>query len=95
MRQIQEATGVIASKVEHNRTHTLQHSGAEGLMPYQLHSLYVKTSNGKFHRSYQSEADKEVSASGVCGFEKAFYSPDFSLLTTYRYAKFLQGRSLS
>jgi hypothetical protein len=64
MRQIYEATGVIASKITHNRTHALQYGGAEGLMPYQLHSMSEHTTE-KFHRSYQSEADKEVSTGGV------------------------------
>jgi hypothetical protein len=60
MRQIYEATGVIASKITHDRTHALQYGGAEGLMPYQLHSM-SKHMTEKFHRSYQSEANKEVS----------------------------------
>ena len=59
IRQVYKETGIVSSKITHDRTHAIQYSGAEGLMPYQLHAL-SKHLTEKFHRSYQSEADKEV-----------------------------------
>ena len=59
MRQIYKTTGIIASKVTHDRAHAIQYGGAEGLAPYQIHSL-SKHMTEKYFRSYASEADKEV-----------------------------------
>jgi hypothetical protein len=61
MKQVYRATGVVASKVTHDRTHAIQYGGSESLQPYQIHSV-SKHMTEKFYRSYQSEADKEVSS---------------------------------
>ena len=60
MKKIYQRTGIITSKVTHDRTHCIQLGGSEGLAPYYLHAL-SKHITDKFHKSYQSEVDKEVS----------------------------------
>jgi hypothetical protein len=60
MRQIYKATGVVNCKVTHDRTTAIQYAGAMGLAPYQINS-FTNHLLEKIHRSYQSEADREVS----------------------------------
>jgi hypothetical protein len=59
MRQIYRATGVVNCKVTHDRTTAIQYAGAMGLAPYQINS-FTNHLLEKIHRSYQSEADREV-----------------------------------
>jgi len=73
MTQIYKATGVIAPKVTHDRTQAIQYGGAEGLQPFQIHSL-SKHLTDKFHRSYQSEADKEVSRNLISIYDFSYVS---------------------
>jgi hypothetical protein len=59
MRQIYKATGVINCKVTHDRTPAIQYAGANGLAPHQINS-FTNHLIEKIHRSYASEADREV-----------------------------------
>jgi hypothetical protein len=59
MREVYAATGVEACKLTHNRTYAVQRAGSEGLAPWQINSL-TKHMLEKFHKSYQSEVDKEA-----------------------------------
>ena len=59
MRQIYKETGIISSKLTHDRCHAIQYGGSEGLAPHQIHSV-SKHQTDKYSKSYQSEADREV-----------------------------------
>lgn len=68
IKQAYVATGVDSCKVTHHRTQCVQYGGSESLAPWQINTL-TKHMIEKFHKSYQSNCDKET-LKVMAGFKK-------------------------